>query len=233
MRLKGKVTVITGAGSGLGAAAAAAFAAEGATVVLGGRRLHKLEAVAASIEAAGGVALAVQTDVTSESEAARLIDLTVERFGRVDILINNAAVYEPGTAAETSPQSWRSQIETNLTGPFLITQACLPYMRRQRYGRIISITSALAANGAGGFAAYAASKAGLESLTRTIAEDEEAHNILANLLQPGPIRSEMHRTGKDPQSVMDSLLKLATLSDHSVTGRLFEAELTAPPKETA
>lgn len=233
MGFAGKVALVTGAGTGLGAAAASALAARGVKVVLCGRRLHKLEAVAAEIRAAGGEALAVRADVTREEDVARLTGLAVQAFGRIDIMINNAAAFEPGTAAETSADAWRRQIDTNLTGPFLVTRACLPYMRKQRYGRIVNVTSGLAANGAGGFAAYAASKAGLESLTRTLAEDEEAHNILANLFDPGPIKTEMHATGQDPRDVVAGLVALAGLDDRSATEKLFEAGFAAPPKGTA
>lgn len=233
MGLVGRVAIITGAGSGLGAATAEALAAQGAIAVLAGRRLHKLEQIAAAIAAIGGKAFAARTDVRSETDILQLVGQTLERFGRIDILINNAAAYEPGSVAETTADAWRLQIETNLTGPFLMTRAVLPHMRAQRYGRIVNITSALADNGAGGFAAYAASKAGLETLTRTVADEEESRHILVNLFNPGPIRTEMHATGKDPRGIAGDIVKLASLPAQGATGRLFEAGFAAAPTTPA
>ena len=221
--MTGQVAVITGAGTGLGKAAAIRLAAEGAQVVLVGRRFARLEEVRGLIQAAGGLARAVQADVSAESDVRRLAEQVRAEFGRLDVLINNAAVVELGSLYETTPESWNYQLQVNLTGPFLMTRALLPLMRERRYGRIVNITSGLAVNGAGGYAAYSASKAGLESLTRTAAEEEASHGILVNLYNPGTIRSEMHATGKDPATVAPDLLTLATLPKHGPSGLLFEA----------
>ncbi|MEI7026040.1 SDR family NAD(P)-dependent oxidoreductase [Paenibacillus sp. y28] len=222
--LSGQIALITGAGSGLGKAAALAFADEGAKVVLCGRRTAKLEEVSDAIAAGGGEALTVQADVSLESDVLRLVQAAQSRFGRIDIVVNNAAVFESGEIADTPLDAWNAQLSTNLTGPFLVTRSVLPMMRKQKFGRIINITSGLADNGAGGFAAYAVSKAGLETLTRTAAEDEEKHNILVNLFNPGPIKTEMHGTGKDPASVTSYLVELAALPKGGKTGRLIEAK---------
>jgi 3-oxoacyl-[acyl-carrier protein] reductase len=223
MDLNGKTVLITGAGTGLGRAAAAAFAREGAQVVLCGRRLKLLEEVRQQIENAGGIALAVQADVSVETDVKRLTEAAVERFGRIDVLVNNAAVFEPGQVGETGLDAWNAQIGTNLTGAFLLIRECLPIMRKQHYGRIVNVTSSLAWNGSGGFAAYSASKAGLESLTRTTADEEEVHNILVNLFNPGTMRSGMHATGKDPAEALPELIRLASLPDHSPSGKLIAA----------
>ncbi|MBP2438819.1 3-oxoacyl-[acyl-carrier protein] reductase [Paenibacillus sp. PvP052] len=221
--LTGKTAIVTGAGTGLGRASALAFAAEGAQVVLCGRRASKIETVAAEITAAGGTALAVQADVSVVEDTLRLVRLALEQFGRVDVLINNAAVFEPGTLSEMTLEAWNEHLAVNLTGPFLMTRAVVPSMRKQKYGRIVNITSGMAESGAGGYIAYSASKAGLESLTRTTAEEESDHHILANLYNPGTIKSEMHATGKDPASVVLELVALASLPEPGFTGRLVQA----------
>ncbi|WP_438446549.1 SDR family NAD(P)-dependent oxidoreductase [Gorillibacterium sp. sgz5001074] len=223
MGIRDQVVLVTGAGSGLGAAAAAAFAQAGAKVVLCGRRKQRLDEIASRISAAGGEALAVQADVTSPSEVENLVRAALSRFGRIDTVINNAAVFEAGTTVELSFEAWSRQISTNLNGVFLVTKTVLPTMRTQKHGRIINITSGMAPNGAGGFAAYAAAKAGVESLTRTVAEDEESSGILCNMYNPGPIKTEMHATGKDPSAVTEDLIRLAELPTGGATGQLFEA----------
>ncbi|QHT62664.1 SDR family oxidoreductase [Paenibacillus lycopersici] len=220
--LQGRVAVITGSGSGLGRATAIDFAAEGAHVALIGRRPDKLESTAAAIRAAGGAgrALVVQADVTSEQDVEHAVGWIAAELGAIDILVNNAAIFEPGSVLELNAQEWTRQIAANLTGPFLMTRAALPFMRRARYGRIINITSGLASNGAGGYAAYSASKAGLESLTRTTADEEHNYGILVNAFNPGTIRSEMHATGNDPHSVTSGLVRLASLPALGTTGTI-------------
>jgi NAD(P)-dependent dehydrogenase (short-subunit alcohol dehydrogenase family) len=223
MGLESKVVLITGAGSGLGAAAAISFAKERATVVLCGRRPEKIERLQNTIIEEGGEAVAISADVSIEAEVARLIGRIDELYGRIDILVNNAAVFEPGTVSETSLASWNYQFDNNVTSAFLVTRASLPLMRKHAYGRIVNITSALAHNGSGGFAAYSASKAALESLTRTVADDEIGHDILINMFNPGAIKTEMHATGRDPFAVVPELLKLATLPKHGISGKLIDA----------
>jgi 3-oxoacyl-[acyl-carrier protein] reductase len=219
--MEARITLISGAGTGLGRATAIAFAAEGASVALLGRRRDKLDETASLVrERTGQTALVLQTDVTEEQQVQEAIRLTLERYGRIDVLLNNAAVLEPGSVAELTSDDWQKQISTNLTAPFLLTKAVLPAMRAQKYGRIINITSSLSKNGAGGFAAYSAAKAGLESLTRTIADEEHEHGILVNLYNPGTLRTEMHATGKDPALVTPDIIRLASLSFGGPTGTI-------------
>lgn len=219
--MEARITLISGAGTGLGRATAIAFAAERASVALLGRRLDKLDETASLVrERTGQSALVLQTDVTEEQQVQEAIRLTLERYGRIDVLLNNAAVLEPGSVAELTSDDWQKQISTNLTAPFLLTKAVLPAMRAQKYGRIINITSSLSKNGAGGFAAYSAAKAGLESLTRTIADEEHEHGILVNLYNPGTLRTEMHATGKDPALVTPDIIRLASLSFGGPTGTI-------------
>lgn len=223
MGIQNQVVLITGAGSGLGAAAAIAFAKEGAKLVLCGRRKARLDEVAARIRESGGEVLAVQADVSVPAEVEDLVKAALSRFGRIDTVINNAAVFEAGNVSELSFESWSRQLAINLNGVFLVTKTCLPTLRSQKSGRIINITSGMAENGAGGFAAYAAAKAGVDALTRTVAEDESGSGIRCNLYNPGPIKSEMHASGKDPAVAAADLVRLAALPLDGPTGRLFEA----------
>jgi 3-oxoacyl-[acyl-carrier protein] reductase len=199
-----RVAVISGAGTGLGRAAAISFAKAGADVVLLGRRIEKLEETAQFVKSQSGKeSCIVQTDVSDEAQVQAAIKATLEQFSRIDILLNNAAVLEPGTVLDQSTDEWQAQISVNLTGPFLLTKAVLPIMRKHKYGRVINITSGLSQNGSGGFAAYSAAKAGLESLTRTVADEEYEHGI-----------------GKDPTVVTPDLIRLASLPPGGATGTI-------------
>ncbi|MFX3633014.1 MAG: SDR family NAD(P)-dependent oxidoreductase [Candidatus Pristimantibacillus sp.] len=219
--LDGRVAVVSGAGSGLGRAASLSFAMEGANVALLGRRLSKLEETRDLIQQqTGREALIIPTDITNEQQIQAAIEHVLAYWGSVHILLNNAAVFEPGTVLEQTSEKWHSQLATNLTGPFLLTKAVLPTMRKLKYGRIINITSGLSWNGAGGYAAYSATKAGLESLTRTLADEEHEFGILVNLYNPGTLRTEMHATGKDPAVVTPDLIRLASLPPGGPTGTI-------------
>lgn len=219
--LQNRVAIISGAGTGLGRAASISFAAAGADVVLLGRRLPKLEETALIVKAKTGTdALVLQTDVSDEQQVQDAVSAVLLHFGRIDIILNNAAVLEPGSVLELTTDDWQNQIAINLTGPFLLTKAAIPAMRKAKYGRIINITSGLSSNGTGGYAAYSAAKAGLESLTRTLADEEYDHGILVNLYNPGTLRTEMHATGKDPAVVTPDLIRLASLPIGGATGTI-------------
>lgn len=211
-KLDNRIAIVTGSGTALGKATAMLFAQEGAVVILCGRRLSRLEEVKQQIEAFGGTAHAFRAEVSSEKDIQTLVDLVKTSYGRIDILINNAAVFDPGQVIETSLDSWNYHLQNNLTSAFLMTKACLPLMRAQKYGRIVNITSGLASNGAGGYAAYSASKAGLESLTRSVAGEEGSYDLQINMYNPGMIKTEMHATGTDPKWMAPDLLRLVTLS---------------------
>lgn len=219
--LYNRVAIISGAGTGLGRAASISFASQGADVVLLGRRKAKLEETASAVKIkTGKEALVIQTDVSDELQVQEAVAAVLGHFGRIDIIVNNAAVFEPGTVLELSSDEWQNQIAINLTGPFLLTKAVIPAMRNAKYGRVINITSGLSWNGAGGYAAYSAAKAGLESLTRTLADEEHEHGILVNLYNPGTLRTEMHATGKDPAIVTPDLIRLASLPVGGPTGTI-------------
>jgi 3-oxoacyl-[acyl-carrier protein] reductase len=218
--LSNHTVIVTGSGSGLGKASAILFAKEGAKVVLCGRTADKIEQVKEQILAQGGLAIAVTADVSEPEQVKHLVSQALEAFGSIDILINNAAVLENSTVLETDLDAWNYQLTNNLTSVLLTIQACLPHMRKQKFGRIINMTSALAVNGAGGFAAYSASKAGVESLTRTTADEEKEHQIKVYSFDPGTVRSDMHATGRDPLEVAPQLIKLCLNEQSAESGSL-------------
>jgi NAD(P)-dependent dehydrogenase (short-subunit alcohol dehydrogenase family) len=185
-QLDGKVAVITGAGTGLGAATATLFAREGAAVTLVGRREEKLKEVAADIDADGGRALVVPGDVAQPDTAIRAAQESIQTFGGVDILINNAGLHAaPYPLHETPLDEWDSFLAVDLTGPFLFTKAVLPSMMERRDGAIVNIGSMVALVGFKGSSAYAAAKGGLVSMTRTTAVDYATYGIRANCVCPG------------------------------------------------
>ncbi|HEY0225152.1 MAG TPA: glucose 1-dehydrogenase [Mycobacterium sp.] len=190
-RLEDKVTIVTGSSSGLGVAFALAFAQAGADVVLGARRLDRLSATSELVEAVGRKALSVQTDVAVPEHCGRLVDAAMERFGRVDVLINNAGVGTAVPAVKETPDQFRAVVEINLNGSYWMAQACARVM--QPGSSVINIASILGLT-SGGLpqAAYSASKAAVMGLTRDLAQQWGSRKgIRVNALAPGFFRTEM------------------------------------------
>jgi NAD(P)-dependent dehydrogenase (short-subunit alcohol dehydrogenase family) len=203
-RLDGRVAIVTGASSGLGVAFARGLAEAGADVVLGARRVDRLAETAALVEAAGRAALVVQTDVSSPEECDRLVAEGVQRFGHVDVLVNNAGVGTAVPATRETPEQFRRVIDVNLNGSYWMAQACGRVM--ERGSSIINISSVLGIT-TGGLpqAAYAASKAGLIGLTRDLAQQWTGRKgIRVNALAPGFFPSEM--TDLYPPGYLDAIM---------------------------
>jgi meso-butanediol dehydrogenase/(S,S)-butanediol dehydrogenase/diacetyl reductase len=189
MRLEGKVALVTGGGAGIGAAIAERFIAEGAKVCITGRRQHTLDKVACAQP--GGACLACQGDVTQIEDARRMVDTALEFNGRLDILVNNAAIDPAGSIVDIDPKVWRRVMETNIDGPFLMMKAAIPHMIKGGGGSIINIASLAGLRCLPGMPAYCTSKAGLIMLTQQAALDYGPDKIRVNVVCPGATRTEM------------------------------------------
>jgi 3-oxoacyl-[acyl-carrier protein] reductase len=189
--VEGRVALVTGASQGIGRACALVLAGAGAKVALCARNLEKLQAVAAEIAAAGGEAAVYKMDVANEDEIKAGVKEILARFGKIDILLNNAGVTRDQLVMRMKRADWDDVINTNLTGPFLLTQAVIPSMLKQRYGRIINVTSIFGQIGQAGQSNYAASKAGLIGLTMAVAREVASRNITVNAVAPGWIETAM------------------------------------------
>ena len=193
-RLLGRVAIVTGAGRGIGRAIALRYSQEGAAVVLAARTSAQIDEAAAEIESAGGRALAIQCDVSSESDVDRLVDATVRQFGRIDILVNNAAVNLPPTdLTEIDLAVWRRVIDVNLTGAFICTRAVLPHMKVLGSGVVLNMSSVGGRRGAAGRGPYRASKAALINFTETIGAEGVEYGVRAVCLCPGGVDTDMMR----------------------------------------
>lgn len=202
--LKDKVALVTGASQGIGRVTALALAEAGARVAAAARNAEKLNAVVAEINQAGGVALAVPMDVADGEQVKAGVKQVLEKFGKLNILVNNAAITRDGLALRMKLEDWDAVIRTNLTGAHLCTQQALGPMIRQRWGRIINVTSVVAQTGNAGQANYVAAKAGLIGLTKAIAVEIASRNITVNAVAPGFIATPM--TDPLPDKVKQEML---------------------------
>jgi 3-oxoacyl-[acyl-carrier protein] reductase len=201
--LKDKVALVTGASQGIGRDTALALAEAGAKVAVAARNEEKLAALVAEITAAGGAALAVQMDVADAEQVKAGFKQVVDKFGRLDILVNNAAITRDGLAIRMKADDWEAVLRTNLTGAHLCIQQALGTMMRARAGRIINISSVVAQSGNPGQANYVAAKAGLIGLTKAIAVEIASRNITVNAVAPGFIATPM--TDVLPDKVKEEL----------------------------
>jgi NAD(P)-dependent dehydrogenase (short-subunit alcohol dehydrogenase family) len=192
-RLVGQTALITGGGTGLGRAIALAFSREGAAVAVAGRRMEKLKEVAREIEKQGGQALAVTCDVTQSKDTQRAVRETVARFGRLDVLVNNAGAVHVSTVESIPEEEWDHIMLVNLKGPFLMSRAALPELRKAGGGSIINIGSVLGLVGMKGRAAYTASKGGVTQLTKAMAMDHAHEKIRVNCICPALVETELIR----------------------------------------
>lgn len=201
--LKDKVALVTGASQGIGRATALALAAAGAKVAGAARNSEKLSVVIGEIASAGGEALAVPMDVSDPAHIKSGFKQVIERFGRLDILVNNAAITRDGLAVRMKAEDWETVLRTNLTGAYICIQQALAVMMRQRSGRIINVASVVAQMGNAGQANYVTAKAGLIGLTKAIAVEVASRNITVNAVAPGFIATPM--TDPLPDKIKEDL----------------------------
>ncbi len=247
MRLKDKVTIITGAGHGIGKAYTHRFAEEGAQVVIAEIDAPAAESVASQLCAAGRSTWARPTDVTSLDSVTGLVEETVQRYGRIDVLLNNAAIYLAqevwkGPAEEMPLEQWDRVLEVNLKGVYLCCRVVIPIMKAQRSGKIINVASGTFFNGSGDMPHYTASKGGVVALTRVLARQLGPWGINVNCLTPGSTMSEETITDEVrarraasaerrafarielPQDVTGTALFLASSDSDFMTGQLLVVE---------
>ena len=191
MKLDDKVALITGGNSGIGSATAALFAEEGAAVVITGRNLERGEEVAQAINDGGGKAMFIRADVRVAEDCRKAVEQTLERFGRIDVLFNNAGVFHPKTVPECTEQEWDETIDSSLKGAFLMSKYALPSMIERGSGSIIHTSSGWGILGGDRAAAYCAAKGGLVVMTKAMAIDHGRDGIRVNCVCPGDTETPM------------------------------------------
>ena len=239
--LKDKVALVTGASRGIGKAIAERFAEVGASVVICARNDDLLKQVAHEITSKGQKCLALRADVTSENDVGETVKKTLDTYGHLDILVNNAGMVRDNLIARMKVEDWDIVLSTNLKSAFLFTSAASRSMMRQRMGRIINITSVIGIRGNMGQANYAASKAGMIGLTKSVARELASRNILVNAIAPGFIATDMtgqisseHRTlimkeiplarlGQ-PEDIANAALFLASDRAGYITGQVINVD---------
>lgn len=192
-RLAGKVALITGGGTGIGRETALAFAREGASVAVAARRVEKLKETVNEIERLGGKGLAIECDITSAESVDRAVRATKERFGRLNVLVNNAGIVHVSTVERISEEDWDRVMTVNIKGPFLMSRAVLPEFRKAGGGAIVNIGSVLGLVAVKDRAAYCASKGGVTMLTKAMAVDHAQENIRVNCICPSIVETELVR----------------------------------------
>lgn len=189
--IKGKVIVITGASSGLGEAAARSLSAEGAIVVLGARRLERIQGLADELAKRGGQALALATDVTDREQVKRLVDAAVERYGRIDVVINNAGLMPHSPLERLKIDDWDRTIDVNIKGVLYGIAAALPHMKREKRGHIINVSSVAGHKVSQGGAVYAATKHAVRALSEGLRMEVKPYNIRTTVISPGAVATEL------------------------------------------
>ena len=233
MRLDGRVAIVTGGSRGIGRATSMALARIGAGVVVVGRSRDTCAEVVAGITADGGTAIAVQADVSSEADVAAMVGATMDRFKRIDILVNNAAVNLPyKTVADLTLDDWNRIVSVNLTGTFLCCRAVVPVMTAQSYGKIINISSRGGRQGEAGRSPYRSTKAAVIIFTECLAAEVKEHGIDVNAVCPGAVKTDMMREitndhvpsyAMPPENIASVVVFLASDESRAITGTSIDA----------
>ena len=236
--LQDRAAIVTGAGRGIGRSIATTLARSGASVALAARTETELQAVQSEIEALGGQAISLPTDVSRETEIIALVRDTVERFGRLDILVNNAGIGIYGPLIETTAEQWDRLMAINARGPFLLCREAIPYLRQQRQAFIVNITSVLGVKGYANQAAYSASKHAVMGMTKALAKEVQQDNINVNAICPGGVDTQMVRQSRpdltpsvlmQPQEIADIVLFLVTRQGNAVIDQVLVRRATSTP----
>ena len=196
--IEGKVVVITGASSGLGEATARHLSAQGARVVLGARRVDRMKSLADDLTRSGAKALAVTTDVTHRDQVEKLVDAAVQAFGRVDVMINNAGLMPQAPLERLKVDEWDRMIDVNIKGVLYGVAAALPYMKQQRAGHFINVSSVAGHRVGPGFAVYAATKHAVRALSEGLRQEVKPYNIRTTVISPGAVATELPNSVTDP-----------------------------------
>jgi NADP-dependent 3-hydroxy acid dehydrogenase YdfG len=196
--IEGKVVVITGASSGLGEATARLLCVEGASVVLGARRVERIESLANELTKGGGKALAIQTDVTQYEQVKRLVDAAVQTYGRIDVMINNAGLMPHSPLERLKIDDWNRTIDVNLKGMLYGIGAALPYMKQQKAGHIINASSVAGHKVRPSSAVYAATKAGVLVISEGLRQEVKPYNIRTTVISPGAVATELTNSVTEP-----------------------------------
>jgi len=235
-RLAGKIAIVTGSSSGIGKAIALTFAEEGACVVVAARRQHLCEQTVKQIREKGGEAMAIQTDVTDEAQVDRLITETVKRYGRLDLLVNNAGIGGGGPIENTSTEAFDLVLNTNLRGTFFCCRAGFRQMKQHGGGTIINMSSVAGVQAWAGTGTYSASKHGIMALTRSLADEGRPYKIKVSAICPGGVADELVDASPEeilrsekisPYDIAETAVYLATLGPYAVVHQIVVDRLGA------
>jgi NADP-dependent 3-hydroxy acid dehydrogenase YdfG len=205
--IKGKVVVITGASSGLGEATARHLSAQGAIVVLGARRIDRLNSLVDELKACGGTALAIAMDVTQCDQVKKLVDEAVQTYGRIDVMINNAGLMPSSPLERLKIEDWDRMIDVNIKGVLYGIAAALPYMKQQKAGHIINVSSVAGHKVRAGGAVYAATKHAVLALSEGLRQEVKPYNIRTTVISPGAIATELPDSMTEPD-IAEKMRKL-------------------------
>ena len=196
--IKGKVVVITGASSGLGAATARLLSAEGANVMLGARRVDRIQSLADELNAKGGKAIAIATDVTDHDQVKNLVDAAVQKYGRIDVMINNAGLMPHSPLERLKIDDWNRTIDVNIKGVLYGIAAALPHMKQQKAGHIINVSSVAGHKVTPNGAVYCATKHAVRALSEGLRVEVKPYNIRTTIISPGAVATELPDSITEP-----------------------------------